>query len=169
MEERLETFAQQPTNSATNAVRKSSTELSDKMRSKLASFQQPDGTADSLSPTPADGTAASRTVPADNSFRDKLSVFKKFETTTSSGSASASVANGNGGSGVGGSVAGLAAAFGGRGRRESDPVTAGIGGSGSGSLGSYKAYRSTSSSALMNTIQNNKFFQQVTKYNRTLG
>jgi len=160
LEERLESFAQQPNNSATNAVRKSSTELSDKMRSKLASFQQPDGTADSLSPTPPDGTVASRTVPADNSFRDKLSVFKKYETTTSSGSASASVANGNGGSGVGGSVAGLAAAFGGRGRRESDPVAAGIGSGGSGSLGSYKAYRSTSSSALMNTIQNNKFFQQ---------
>jgi len=129
-EKKIESFVQ-PT-------RKSSTELSDKMRLKLASFQDN---------TTTRSENVTRVIHPDNTFRDKLKAFKNIETSSNS-----------------------------MGRRESDPQlsrresepqlgrTLGVLGNHTQPAGAptnhTQPYRSTSSSALMNTIQNNRFFQQ---------
>ena len=63
-EKKIETYVQ-PT-------RKSSTDLSDKMRLKLASFEENKS---------AKPETATRVIQPDNSFRDKLKAFKNIETS----------------------------------------------------------------------------------------
>jgi hypothetical protein len=158
-----------------------SAELSDKMKMKLASFE-----AESKSEETR-GNAAQRLIEPDNTFRDKLKVFKSIETeaaATTGGrrdseplvppppvrrdadaawlqrSSAAGQNNTNPGAAKVAPNRTVAAGSGsfqaGGLRRESEPFANGE------RLRDFPPFRSSSSSsALMNTIQNNKFFQQV--------
>jgi hypothetical protein len=154
-----------------------SAELSDKMKMKLASFE-----AESKSEETR-GNAAQRLIEPDNTFRDKLKVFKSIETEAAGGrrdsepllvppppvrrdadaawlQRSAAAQNNNPGPAKVAPSRTVAAGSGsfqaGGLRRESEPFANGE------RLRDFPPFRSTSSSsALMNTIQNNKFFQQV--------
>jgi hypothetical protein len=159
-----------------------SAELSDKMKMKLASFE-----AESKSEETR-GNAAQRLIEPDNTFRDKLKVFKSIETEAAGGrrdsepplvppppvrrdadaawlqrSSAAGQNNTNPGPAKVAPSRTVAAGSGsfqqqqaaGGLRRESEPFANGE------RLRDFPPFRSTSSSALMNTIQNNKFFQQV--------
>ena len=108
--EKIETFVQ--------PARRVSTEISDKMKQKLASFQESNSSKEN---TPV------RNIKPDNKFKDKLNAFKTIETAVNEPSPPK--------------------------RRESEPnfQTKPRG---------MPSYRSSSSS-FMNTIQNNKFFQEV--------
>ncbi len=151
-----------------------SAELSDKMKMKLASFE-------AESKSEERGAGAQRLIEPDNTFRDKLKVFKSIETEAAGGrrdseplmvppppvrrdadaawlqrsapgpakvAPSRTVAAGSGSFQQQQAAGGL--------RRESEPFA-----NGERLRGDFPPFRSTSSSALMNTIQNNKFFQQV--------
>eukprot|EP00092_Neocalanus_flemingeri_P001691 GFUD01001804.1.p1 GENE.GFUD01001804.1~~GFUD01001804.1.p1 ORF type:complete len:876 (+),score=235.22 GFUD01001804.1:615-3242(+) len=109
-EEKIETFVQ-PT-------RRVSTEISDKMKQKLASFEESNSSKE---------TTPVRNIKPDNKFKDKLNAFKTIETAVNEPPPP-------------------------KPRRESEPnlQTKPKG---------MPAYRSSSSS-FMNTLQNNKFFQQ---------
>jgi len=156
-----------------------SAELSDKMKMKLASFE-----AESKSEERA---GAQRLIEPDNTFRDKLKVFKSIETEAAAGgrrdsepllvppppvvrrdadaawlqrSSAAAGQNNNPGPAKAAPNRTVAAGSGsfqaGGLRRESEPFANGE------RLRDFPPFRSSSSSsALMNTIQNNKFFQQV--------
>ncbi len=173
-EQRIETFVQ--------PARKMSAELSDKMKMKLASFE-------AESKSEERGNAAQRLIEPDNTFRDKLKVFKSIETEAAGGrrdsepplvppppvvrrdadaawlqrSAAAGQNNNPGPAKVApnrtvaaGSGSFQQQAGAGGLRRESEPFANGE------RLRDFPPFRSSSSSsALMNTIQNNKFFQQV--------
>jgi hypothetical protein len=170
-EQRIETFVQ--------PARKMSAELSDKMKMKLASFE-----AESKSEETRGNAAAQRLIEPDNTFRDKLKVFKSIETEAAGGRrdseplvappppvrrdadaawlqrSSAAGQNNNPGPAKvapNRTVAAESGSFQAGGlRRESEPFANGE------RLRDFPPFRSTSSSsALMNTIQNNKFFQQV--------
>lgn len=108
--EKIETFAQ--------PARRVSTEISDKMKQKLASFQESNSSKE---------TTPVRTIKPDNKFKDKLNAFKTIETAVNEPPPP-------------------------KPRRESEPnfQTKPKG---------MPAYRSSSSS-FMNTLQNNKFFQE---------
>jgi len=107
--EKIETFVQ--------PARRVSTEISDKMKQKLASFQESNSSKE---------TTPVRNIKPDNKFKDKLNAFKTIETAVNEPPPSK--------------------------RRESEPnfQTKPKG---------MPAYRSSSSS-FMNTLQNNKFFQE---------
>jgi len=107
--EKIETYVQ--------PARRVSTEISDKMKQKLASFQESNSSKEN---TPV------RNIKPDNKFKDKLNAFKTIETAVNEPSPPK--------------------------RRESEPnfQTKPRG---------MPSYRSSSSS-FMNTIQNNKFFQE---------
>jgi len=107
--EKIETFVQ--------PARRVSTEISDKMKQKLASFQESNSSKEN---TPV------RNIKPDNKFKDKLNAFKTIETAVNEPAPPK--------------------------RRESEPnfQTKPRG---------MPSYRSSSSS-FMNTIQNNKFFQE---------
>jgi len=109
-EEKIETFVQ--------PARRASSEISDKMKQKLASFQESNSSKE---------TTPVRNIKPDNKFRDKLNAFKTIETAVNEPPPP-------------------------KPRRESEPnlQTKPKG---------MPAYRSSSSS-FMNTLQNNKFFQQ---------
>jgi len=108
--EKIETFVQ--------PARRVSTEISDKMKQKLASFQESNSSKE---------TTPVRTIKPDNKFKDKLNAFKTIETAVNEPPPP-------------------------KPRRESEPniQTKPKG---------MPAYRSSSSS-FMNTLQNNKFFQE---------
>lgn len=109
-EDKIETFVQ--------PARKPSTEISDKMKIKLASFQEQQKQATKeVTPT--------RTIKPDNKFKDKLNAFKNIEETSN--------------------IAKITT------RRESEPAIRPKG---------LPLYKSSSSSSFMNTLQNNKFFQE---------
>jgi len=110
LEEKIETFVQ--------PARRVSTEISDKMKQKLASFQESNSSKE---------TTPVRNIKPDNKFKDKLNAFKTIETAVNEPPPP-------------------------KPRRESEPnlQTKPKG---------MPAYRSSSSS-FMNTLQNNKFFQQ---------
>lgn len=107
--EKIETFVQ--------PARRVSTEISDKMKQKLASFQESNSSKE---------TTPVRNIKPDNKFKDKLNAFKTIETAVNEPPPSK--------------------------RRESEPnfQTKPKG---------MPTYRSSSSS-FMNTLQNNKFFQE---------
>jgi len=109
-EEKIETFVQ--------PARRASSEISDKMKQKLASFQESNSSKE---------TTPVRNIKPDNKFKDKLNAFKTIETAVNEPPPP-------------------------KPRRESEPnlQTKPKG---------MPAYRSSSSS-FMNTLQNNKFFQQ---------
>jgi hypothetical protein len=160
-----------------------SAELSDKMKMKLASFE-----AESKSEETRGNAGAQRLIEPDNTFRDKLKVFKSIETEAAGGRrdseplappppavrrdadaawlqrSSAAGQNHNPGPAKVAPNRTVAAGSGsfqqqqaaGGLRRESEPFANGE------RLRDFPPFRSSlSSSALMNTIQNNKFFQQV--------
>jgi len=108
--EKIETFVQ--------PARRVSTEISDKMKQKLASFQESNSSKE---------TTPVRNIKPDNKFKDKLNAFKNIETAVNDPPPP-------------------------KPRRESEPniQTRPKG---------MPAYRSSSSS-FMNTLQNNKFFQE---------
>jgi hypothetical protein len=159
-----------------------SAELSDKMKMKLASFE-----AESKSAEERGNAGAQRLIEPDNTFRDKLKVFKSIETEAAAGvrrdsepllippppvrrdadaawlqRSAAGQNNTNPGAAKVAPNRTVATGSGsfqqqpaGGLRRESEPFANGE------RLRDFPPFRSTSSSALMNTIQNNKFFQQV--------
>jgi hypothetical protein len=199
-EQRIETFVQ--------PARKMSAEISDKMKLKLASFEAEaarTGGAERSGPAP---TAPARTIQPDNSFRDKLKVFKSIETEAASAPAtitairrdsesapppvrrdsdsawlqrSAGRAENSSGGGKRDAAATVmtnvsassgvvlptpqpaaVSSFQQSLRRVSEPTAAASPERLRELPASYRSSAaSSSSSALMNTIQNNKFFQQV--------
>jgi len=109
-EEKIETFVQ--------PARKPSSEKSDKMKMKLASFQE-------QQKQPNKEVTPTRTIKPDHKFKDKLNAFKNIEETSP--------------------IAPVLP------RRESEPAIRPKG---------LPLYKSSSSSSFMNTLQNNKFFQE---------
>ena len=124
--EKIESFVQ--------PARRVSTEISDKMKQKLASFQE-SGNASSSSTTSSskETTPVRTTIKPDNKFKDKLNAFKNIETAVNDPAPIK--------------------------RRESEPNNFPPKPKG------MPAYRSSSSS-FMNTLQNNKFFQEVSSCSR---
>ena len=124
-EEKIESFVQ--------PARRVSSEISNKMKEKLANFE------DSKSGKEATPV---RMIEPDNSFKDKLKAFKTIENSSGEPAAAGALAGNKPMS-----------------RRESEPALMMHNNTKPKGMPSY---RSTSSS-FMNTFQNNKFFQQVTK------